>query len=212
MAAIRVLIGDIHPLMRESLHRLLTADDDIQVVGEVEDYAGLLRLCEEHYPHVLVLGDLPPADAPDLAGGALRDICPSAQTVMLATDGDPTRLRTLRAWGAAGIVLKSEPPELLPDAICAVAAGGRWLSPAVMEALAAVAESAVGIAEIPALTRREREVLTLIAEGRNNAAIAAELGVAGQTVRNYATRLYTKLRVGSRAEAMVWARQHGFEG
>ena len=116
------------------------------------------------------------------------------------------------AVGAAGILLKSEPLALLPQAIRAAAAGNIWQSQAVREALEAAPEAGVAaLAEMPALTRREREVLALIAEARNNAAIAAEMGVAGQSVRNYATRLYAKLGVGSRAEAMVWARQHGFE-
>ena len=212
MTAIRVLIGDIYPLLRQGLRALLADEDDLRVIGEAENHACLLRLCEAQQPQVLVLGDLPPTDAPDLTVGVLHDVCPSGQTVMLATDGDPTRLRTLLAWGAAGIVLKGEPPELLLEAIRAVAAGGAWLSPTVREALATVAEGEAPSTAPPTLTEREGDVLQLIVAGRGNAAIASELALKEQTVRNYATRLYTKLGVGSRAEAMVWAREHGFPG
>ena len=198
--------------MRQALHELLAHEDDIRVIGEAKDYAGLLRLCEEHQPHVLVLSDLPPDDAPDLTGGVLRDLCPSAQMVILAADGDPSRLRSLLTWGAAGIWLKTEPPELLLEAIRAVAAGTTWLSPTALAALATVAEGEAASTKPPTLTQRERDLLRLIVEGRENASIAVELGLKEQTVRNYGTRLYTKLGVRSRTEAMVWAREHGFPG
>lgn len=212
MAEIRVLVADTYPLMRHGLRALLAHEGDIRIVGEAEDYDGLLRLREAHQPDIIVLNDTPPDDCPVPVAEVVRDMCLSTQVVILASDDDPLRLRDLVAVGAAGILLKSEPLALLPQAIRAAAAGNIWQSQAVREALEAAPEAGVAaLAEMPALTRREREVLALIAEARNNAAIAAEMGVAGQSVRNYATRLYAKLGVGSRAEAMVWARQHGFE-
>ena len=211
MAEIRVLVADTYPLMRHGLRALLAHEGDIRIVGEAEDYDGLLRLREAHQPDIIVLNDTPPDDCPVPVAEVVRDMCLSTQVVALTTDDDPLRLRDLVAVGAAGILLKSEPLELLPQAIRAAAAGNAWLSRAVRQALGAAPASGAALAEMPALTQRERAVLQLIVEGRNNDTIAAELGVAGQTVRNYATRLYTKLRVGSRAEAMVWARQHGFQ-
>ena len=106
--------------------------------------------------------------------------------------------------GLVGYVLKTEPPHLLVEAIRAVAGGGTWFSQPVVQQLLRQQHAA------SLLNERERQILRLMAQGRSNVQMAAELGLAGQTVRNYVSRIYDKLEVHTRAEAIVWAIQRGF--
>jgi DNA-binding NarL/FixJ family response regulator len=84
-----------------------------------------------------------------------------------------------------------------------------WFSRSVMEKLAQLRSGSADASEIDELTARERQVLSHIARGSSNEAIAAELGLAAQTIRNYISSIYLKLGVHTRAEAIVWARERG---
>ena len=110
------------------------------------------------------------------------------------------------------ITQRKRTEEELMSAIQAVMQDTTWFSRSVMERLAQVRSGNPEGAEVKELTPRERQVLELVAQGKNNQTIAAELGLAKQTVRNYTTTLYEKMGVRSRAEAIVWARERGLVG
>jgi len=106
--------------------------------------------------------------------------------------------------------LKDEVLETVVEAVRAVAGGGRWFSRSVQDQLMSWSLGATPLpAEVAGLTDRELEVLRLIAQGRDNARIADALCIAVGTVKNHVASIYAKLNVGSRAEAVAWAWQHG---
>ena len=111
---------------------------------------------------------------------------------------------------AAGYLLKEEALETVVAAVRAVAGGEEWYSQQVMAKVAAWARGEAAVPPgVAGLTEREVEVLRLLARGWDNARIAEELCIAEGTVKNYVTSIYAKLNVGSRAEAVAWAWQHG---
>jgi DNA-binding NarL/FixJ family response regulator len=133
----------------------------------------------------------------------LRQHCPAVKVLVLTAYDDDAYVHGLTAAGVAGYVLKDEMPETVVRAIRAVEDGDTWLSRPVVEKLARLEM------EETFLTEREGQVLRLMARGWDNVQIAAELGLAEQTVRNYVSRIYTRLEMKSRAEVIVWARERG---
>ena len=140
----------------------------------------------------------------------VHEHCPHARVLVLTAYDDDAYVRGLLAAGIAGYVLKDEAPDVLVDAVRGVAHGGTWFSRAVVAVLALPPRPAVAAG--PTLTNRERELLALLARGWDNARIAQELRLGEQTIRNYLSRLYGKLGVQTRAEAIVWAHAHDAPG
>jgi DNA-binding NarL/FixJ family response regulator len=218
---ITVVIVDDHPVVRAGMRTVLDAADDITVVAEGESGADALRLVTQHRPDVLVLD----VNLPDPSAGSgqalngvavtrqLRDQGTSTAILVLTVHDDRQTIFGLLENGATGYVLKDEALETLVSAVRAAAQGESWLSPAVARQ---VVRRAVGEAppEPPApppipLTPRETEVLRLLAQGLDNAAIAEQLVVAKQTVQNHVTNIYGKLGVTTRTEAALYAIRHG---
>lgn len=177
------------------------------LLGESTNSYEAKQQSREFKPDLLLLDS-------DIPGLSLAEImvylhqhCPEVKVLVLASD--VLHARALIATGIAGYVLKEEPTELLVRAICIVAQGDTWFSRSVVDQLIHVEEEdAVQIENLP-LTKQEREILVMIAKGWDNTRIAAELCLAKQTVRNYISRIYPKLSVNSRAEAIVWTRRWG---
>jgi DNA-binding NarL/FixJ family response regulator len=203
--SIRVLIADDHPLVRAGLCTTLQTEPDIVIAGEASDGDEAQRQCAGLQPDVLVLDlnmDGPPAVA-TLA--SVRELCPRTRVLILtAYDGD-TYVRALVQAGAMGYVLKDEAPEALVQAVRSVARGGTWFSRPVVETLV---HDKHDENDAPLLTERESQIMRLIAQGWDNARIAEELCLSEQTIRNYVSRLYGKIGVQTRAEAVVWGRDH----
>jgi DNA-binding NarL/FixJ family response regulator len=203
--SIHVLIADDHPLIRAGLCMALQTEPDIVVAGEASDGDEAQRKCADLQPDVLVLDlnmDGPPAVA-TLA--SVRELCPRTRVLILtAYDGD-TYVRGLVQAGAMGYVLKDEVPEALVQAVRSVAQGGTWFSRPVVESLVHPKHDE---SDAPPLTERESQIMRLIAQGLDNARIAEELCLSEQTIRNYVSRLYGKIGVQTRAEAVVWGRDH----
>jgi DNA-binding NarL/FixJ family response regulator len=128
--------------------------------------------------------------------------------ILTAYDGD-TYVRGLVQAGAMGYVLKDEAPEALVQAVRSVARGGTWFSRPVVETLVHAKNDE---SDAPPLTERETQIMRLIAQGLDNARIAEELCLSEQTIRNYVSRLYAKIGVQTRAEAVVWGRDHEISG
>lgn len=206
---IRVLIADDHPAFRRGLALMIDDTDDTELVGMAETGVRAVALAAELHPDV-VLMDL---RMPDLDGiQATRRIVglPDAPAVIVLTMfEDDESVRAAIRSGARGYLLKgAEQPEI-EVAIRAAASGeaifGAQIAARVLARLGAEADSSA--TTFPMLTVREREVLSLMAEGKGNAIIAHELMISLKTVRNHVSNVLTKLQVPDRAAAIARARR-----
>ncbi|MBE7556830.1 MAG: DNA-binding response regulator [Anaerolineae bacterium] len=203
---IRVILADDHPLILTGLRTTLTAQADIELIGEATTGEEVQQLCLALRPDVLLL-DLRMPGPPGLKTLAfLREHCATIKIIVLTAYDDDIYIRGVARAGAAGYILKDEAPEAVVQAIHTTVQGGTWFSRPVVDKLADLRKAE------PHLTERERQILSLIVQGWDNARIAAEVGLAEQTIRNHASHLYAKLGVKSRTEAVIWAKNRGWEG
>jgi DNA-binding NarL/FixJ family response regulator len=207
-----VLIVDDHPIFREGLVALVDAVPDMAVVAAVGDGDEAVAATEQHEIDV-VLMDLNLPTVSGVTATATIAGRPGAPAVLALTmvDDDDTVLAVIRA-GARGYVLKGAPGEEIAAAIRTVAAGGAVFGAGVASRVLA-ATSGAGVVAVPGdapaddLTDREREVLSLIAEGASNAQIARTLGLSVKTVQNYVSRILDKLQVADRTQAALLQRK-----
>ncbi|PAP74214.1 response regulator [Rubrivirga marina] len=206
----RVLLADDHPVWRRGVRGLLDAEPDLDVVAEAADGEAALAALRAGGVDVAVLDmEMPRVTGVEVAR-AVRAEGLEVAVLALSSYDEPAYVAGLLAEGAAGYLTKDQPPELIVEAVRAVARGqGRWFV-----APAPGAVGAWGEADAPGagLTDREREVLRLLAEGRSNAEIAGALFVSENTVRSHLTAAYAKVGVGSAREAVAWAWRTGFAG
>ncbi len=199
---IRVLIVDDHAILREGVAAVLARDPGILVVGEAENGAEGIKLWRQLWPDVTLM-DL---QMPGLNGvDAITALCsefPFAKIIVFSTyGGDVQALRALKA-GAVGYLLKSALRRELADAIRAVHAGRRYILP---EVASEIAFHAVG----ESLTKREVDILRLIAAGNGNKQVAGELNISEDTVKSYLKSVFAKLDVTDRTAAVVVALKRG---
>jgi DNA-binding NarL/FixJ family response regulator len=199
MATVRVVIADDHPVVRAGIRDMLNEADDITVVGEATNGAEALDLVDEEHPDVLLLD----MEMPELTGVEVAQ--------RLQAESHPVRLLALSSYeeqeyvqgllqnGASGYLTKEHAPELILEAVRAVAQGEvRWF-----------VQPDPSSPRPSDLTQRETEILRLMATGHSNAGIADELHLAESTVRKHATQLYRKIGAESGREAIAWAWQNG---
>jgi DNA-binding NarL/FixJ family response regulator len=209
-AVCRVLVVDDHPVFRAGLCAILDAAPDLEVVAEAATGLEAVDRARTSRPH-LVLMDL---QLPDLGGveatrRILAETPDSRVLVLTMIDQDAALAAALRA-GARGYLLKGADRDEVLRAVRAVASGEAFLSAQVADRLPGVLTAVPATAaDFPQLTSRENEILTLVAEGRDNAEIARELSLSLKTVRNYVSSILTKLEVPGRAQAVVKAREAG---
>ena len=196
---IRLVLAEDHYLVREGLRRLLETEPDLEVVAACGDLDSLLAAVDAERPDV-VLTDIrmPPGDSDEgiQAAERLRETNPAVGVVVLSQYANPTYALALLKGGSAGraYLLKERVDDLgqLAAAIRAVAEGGSVVDPKVVEAL--VAENARGErSPLNELTPRESDVLREIAEGKNNAAIAAALFLTERSVEKVIHSIFLKL-------------------
>jgi DNA-binding NarL/FixJ family response regulator len=211
---ITILVADDHHLARSGLRAMLSAHDDLDVIGEAEDGAAAVEQALRLRPDVVVMDiRMPRLDGIE-ATRRLRAQPGSPQVLVLTTfDLDEYVYEALRA-GASGFVLKDAPPSQLAEAVRTVAAGETLLAPAVTRRLVErfVRRPAPGAAEqkrVAELTEREHEVLRLIARGLSNGEIAARLYLSEATVKTHVTRILAKLDLRDRVQAVVFAYEIG---
>src|SRR5688572_28411676 len=202
---IRIVLADDHPLIRDGLRARLQAEPDIEVIGEAANGDEAQTRCLELQPDVVVLDLNMPGPPATETIAFFKDHCPQIRVLVLTAYNDDAYVRGLLAAGVAGYVLKDEAPDALVHAVRSVAHGGTWFSQPIVAQLVAPSPMEPGGQQ---LTHRERQLLDLVAQGLDNIRIANQLHLSEQTVRNYLSRLYGKLGVQSRAEAIVWARDH----
>ncbi len=207
---IRILIADDHGVLRAGLRALLSAEADLDVVGEAEDGAGVLAALATAPPDVLLLDLSMPGGGMPLIR-LVRDQAPATRILVLTVHEDERLLQEALQQGAAGYIVKRAVESELINAIRAVARGDVYVHPAMLPVLlkGLVGTPAADHASPPSLTPRETEVLRLIAEGYTNRQIADELCISVRTVESHRANLMGKLGLRSRVALVRYAREHG---
>jgi len=211
-----VLVVDDQALLRTAFSSLIDAEDDLEVVGEAADGRQAVERAASLAPDVVVMDvRMPVMDGIEATRRITSDLGPSGARVLILTtfDLDEYVFEALRA-GASGFALKSRPLDKLLNAIRTVAAGEALLAPSVTRRLIAhfagqartPTRTPSGLAE---LTEREREVLSLVAEGLSNAELARTLHVTLPTAKTHVSRILTKLGARDRTQLVILAYQSG---
>jgi DNA-binding NarL/FixJ family response regulator len=205
---------DDEEIMRAGLVELLSSDPDIEVVGQAATGREAVRESGRLRPDV-VLMDVRMPDMDGIAAtAALVGSTPDARVLILTTFEEEAYIFDSLRAGASGFLLKRSRPEELIAGVHAVAAGDSLLSPSVTRrVITRMAQQPspdyAASAQVESLTRREREVLQLIARGLSNREIAAELVVAESTIRTHSKRILMKLDLRDRVQAVIFAYESG---
>lgn len=215
---IRVVIADDHPIVRDGLKKLLSLEDDIDVVGAVSDGRELIERIDELQPDVILL-DL---RMPNLDGlGAMQTLQHTgskARVIILTASEDKNEFVQAMKLGCSGIVLKQTASDLIVKSIRKVHAGEIWLdshtTAAVMRQFAAPVESSLASSanksrERSPLSTREREIVALVAQGYKNKEMAEKMFISEQTVKNHLHNIFDKLGVSDRLELALYAIHKG---
>ena len=209
---IRILLADDHPIFRFGMRTLLTSMPDMTVVGEGATGEEAIQLVESLLPDVVLMDIHMPGMSGIEATAHIRTQHPHIAILIVTMLDDDSVFAAMRA-GARGYLLKGAEPAETLRAIRAVASGEAIFSPGIAErVMHYFAHPVVSPAQsvtLPELSEREREVLTLIAQGYTNAAIAERLVLSPKTVRNYISEIYSKLQVTDRIQAVLLAREAG---
>jgi two-component system, NarL family, response regulator NreC len=206
---IRVLIVDDHAVVRAGLKLLLDAEPDIETVGEVGSAREALFEALAVEPDIVLMDLVMPEQSGIEGMPAVLEAVPSAKVLVLSMQDDPGYVREAFAVGASGYVLKEAADAELVAAIREVAAGNRYVHPALGARLVAADNVARAEAESDPLSDREREVLRLLALGHTNQEIAKMLYISVRTAETHRAHIMQKLRLTSRAELVRYALAHG---
>jgi DNA-binding NarL/FixJ family response regulator len=200
---ITVLICDDAPIVRMGLRMVVESEPDMTVIGEAADGEQAVAIAERDRPDVVLLDiQMPGTNGIEAA----RRI--NTRVLILTTfDHDDNVYAALRA-GASGFLVKDAPPERVIDAIRAIAAGDALLSPSVTRRLLDTVSIPSGV-KLPDLSEQDTQLLRLVARGRTNTEIAADLDLTHATVRTYVSRLFTRIGARDRTHAVVLAYESG---
>lgn len=198
----RIIVVDDHPVVRDGIRSMLGGVPDFEVVGEASNGPEAVALVRETDPDVVVMDLRMPGGGGVDAVRALTRAGARARVLVLTTfDTDSDTVAAIEA-GATGYLLKDTPAAEIFRAVRATASGRTVLSPAVASRIASHVRAP---STPPVLSARERQVLTLVARGRSNRAVAEELFVSEATVKTHLSHVYEKLGVTDRAAAVAVA-------
>lgn len=206
---IKVMIVDDHALMREGLKQILELEDDISVIAQAADGEEAILRAIEFNPDVVLLD----INMPKLNGietlRRFKDLGIKTKVIILTIHEDKQYILETLKIGANGYILKDSDADSLIKGIRQVSMGKKYIQPSV-EDLVKVSPKFddchnEGIEKINLLTKREYEVLTLIAEGLNNKDIADKLYISGKTVKNHVSNIFKKLGLNDRVQATIFS-------
>jgi DNA-binding NarL/FixJ family response regulator len=205
MGELRLLLVDDHPVVRAGLAGMLSAEDDLTVVGEAGDGEEAVAMAQRLRPDVVLMDLRMPRLDGATATSRILATCPDTRVLVLTTyDTDGDIVRAVES-GATGYLLKDTPRAELADAVRAAARGETVLAPPVAARLV----SRVRSPSEPALTPRELEVLAAVARGLSNAEVGRELYIGEATVKTHLIRIFGKLGVDDRTAAVTEAYRLG---
>lgn len=214
-AAVRTMLVDDDPLVREHLRSILESDDRIEVVAAAADVGQALSALDAHRPAVVLL-DIRMPGVDGVAGlSLLRGRDPELAVAMLTTFSDEEYVREAVAGGARGFLLKTDSPIDLVRAVPALAAGGAVFSPRVarwlvrQERADRLRAGTRAHTALQQLGRRQRRMLALVATGASNQQIAGRLHLTEGTVKQYLSTIFDELDVDNRVQAAVLAHTAG---
>jgi len=209
--AVRLLLADDHRMLRESLRRSME-DNGFDVVGEAPDGAEAVRLAEELRPDVILMDvTMPVLDGVE-ATRQVRDRVPGTQVVILTMHADREVLVDAIRAGAAGYLVKDCSTEEVVDTVRKAATGETALSPELAASMLGEVRELVRREEAgaePIISKREEEVLQLIADGLSTTEVAAKLFISVKTVKNHLASIYQKLDTRDRTQAVLQAVRMG---
>lgn len=209
---IRVVIADDHVLVRQGIRAFLETHGDLEIVGEAEDASGAEQLCAAERPDVALIDLVMPGGGIE-ATRAVRAVSPRTQVVLLTSFEDARQIVAAIQAGALSCLLKDVDADALADALRKAARGEAVLHQRVaaklMDSLRRGSDPDAALLE--SLSQREREVLTLMAEGLSNQQIAERLGIGEKTVKTHVSNVLGKLDVSDRTQAAVYAWKSGMK-
>lgn len=197
---IRVALVDDHPLIRESMSFLLSRCEQIRLVGAAWDYQGILHICESECPDVILMDiNMPAMDGIEMTQCLLQRY-PDLAVLMLTNLDDKSTLFSALEAGARGYLLKNTEINEIIEAIHITYQGKRALSPEMLETL--IRHKPNPVHSDDQLTDREYEVLQLMCQGMTNSQIAERLYISASTVKYHNGKIYKKLQVSTRTQAI----------
>jgi len=213
MPKTRLALVDDHQIVRDGLKALLERMDNCEVVAEAGSGDEAIGLADDATIDLYLMDIAMPGMSGLEAAARIRELRPDARIIMLSMHATGEYVRRAMASGASGYMLKNMAPNELAQAIGKVSAGGRYLSPAIADALE---QSASGDAEatgsLAALSARQREILKLLAEGMSTRDIASMLAISVKTVETHRSQLMQKLEIYDVPGLVRYAIRHGLVG
>jgi len=216
-STIRIVIADDHPIFRDGLRKLLSLEKDFEVVGEANDGEETLDVVREKEPDILLLDLRMPARDGLSVLQRLKNLPSKIRVIVLTASEDKNEFVQAMKHGCAGIVLKQTATQMLYKSIRKVHAGEIWLdshtTAAVMRQFAAPVRAPAGferaLRDRNPLSQREREIVSLVAQGFKNKEIAERMFISEQTVKNHLHNVFDKLGVADRLELALYAIHKG---
>jgi len=209
---IRIVIADDHPIFRDGLRKLLTLEEDFEVVAEAKDGKEVLEILEQLEPDILLLDLKMPGLDGLTALQRLQNSRLKTKVIVLTASEDKNQFVQAMKFGTSGIVLKQTATELLIKSIRKVHSGEIWLdshtTAAVMRQFSQPMEPASHGGrdrERSPLSQREREIVQLVAQGFKNKEMAEKMFISEQTVKNHLHNIFDKLGVSDRLELALYA-------
>lgn len=210
MQRIRVILADGHAVARMGIRYFLEEEGDIDVLAEAGDGETAKRMIAQHRPDVVVLDiRMPRASGIEVTRWVRQQNLPVGVLILSACDDDPLIVAALQA-GANGYLLKNAEPEQLMAAVRAIYHGESAFDPTIAQKIVAHLVPRPSAISPEPLTDRERAVLDLAAKGLSNRGVGLKLAISDRTVQGHLARIYEKLQVGSRTEAVTKAIQLGW--
>jgi len=212
MKTVRILIVEDHATVREGLKLIISAQSDMEVVGDTGDGRSAVSLAQQLQPDIVLMDISLPGLNGLKATALLKECCPEVQVLALTRHQEDGYLQQMLRAGASGYILKQSPPAELLHAIRAIANGGKYLDSAVAGKMMGsfVGRSAGSTETTVALTDRETEVLRLISWGHSNKEIASRLDLSVKTVETHKANAMKKLGMSSRIDIVRYAVLQGW--
>ncbi|WP_128896367.1 response regulator [Longirhabdus pacifica] len=229
-ATMKIVIADDHALFREGLKRIINMEEDMQVIGECGDGIAVLEVCNATPPDIVLMDINMPVENGVVATQKLREIFPDIKVIILSIHDDESYVMETLRKGAQGYLLKDMEAKELVNAIRTVVEGNAYIHPKVTGKLVSQLRRMTYVNENGAisemsedhpaaqyikkddssLTKREAEVLRLMASGKSNKAIGEHLYISEKTVKNHVSSILQKMEVDDRTQAVIYAIKNGW--